>query len=90
MHHIWRMIIMKGEMWHPALNGSIKIMNKPIETWSVSEELIRCVMVIETIMSVNSLSTSDSLLIMLANSLDPDQARRIVGPDQGPICLTFW
>ena len=29
------------------------------------------------------------LLITLANSLDPDQARRIVGPDQGSNCLTF-
>ena len=29
------------------------------------------------------------LLITLANSLDPDQARRIVKPDQGPNCLTF-
>ena len=27
------------------------------------------------------------LLITLANSSDPDQARRIVGPDQGPKCL---
>ena len=25
----------------------------------------------------------------LGNSLDPDQARRFVGPDQGPNCLTF-
>ena len=29
------------------------------------------------------------LLIILANNLDPDQARRFVGPDQGPNCLTF-
>ena len=29
------------------------------------------------------------LLITLANSLDPDQARRIVGLDQGPNGLTF-
>ena len=29
------------------------------------------------------------LLITLANSLDPDQVRRIFGPDQGPNCLTF-
>ena len=34
---------------------------------------------------INSLSTS----VVLANSLDPDQARRLVGPDQGPNCLTF-
>ena len=25
--------------------------------------------------------------IKMSNSLDPDQARRIVGPDQGPNCL---
>ena len=30
-----------------------------------------------------------SLLMTSANSLDPDQARRIVRPDQGPNCLTF-
>ena len=29
------------------------------------------------------------LLITFANSLEPDQARRIVRPDQGPSCLTF-
>ena len=29
------------------------------------------------------------LPITLANSLDPDQARRIVGADQGPNCLTL-
>ena len=23
----------------------------------------------------------------MSNSLDPDQARRIIGPDLGPICL---
>ena len=30
------------------------------------------------------------LLLILANSLDPNQAQRIFGPDQGPNCLTFW
>ena len=34
----------------------------------------------------NSFSTR--LLITLANSFDPDQARRIVGPDQGLNYLT--
>ena len=29
------------------------------------------------------------LLIIFSNSLDLDQARRIVCPDQGPNCLTF-
>ena len=29
------------------------------------------------------------LLITYANSLDPDQARRNVGPDLGPNCLTL-
>ena len=29
------------------------------------------------------------LLITSANSLDPDQAQQIIGPDQGPNCLTF-
>ena len=39
---------------------------------------------------INSLSTSVVRpLITLASSLDPDQARRIVGPELGPNCLTF-
>ena len=29
------------------------------------------------------------LLIIFANSLDPDQARQNAGPDQDPNCLTF-
>ena len=27
---------------------------------------------------------------IVANSLDPDQARQNVGPDLDPICLTHW
>ena len=30
------------------------------------------------------------LLIIFANSLDPDQARQNVGPDLDPNCLTLW
>ena len=29
------------------------------------------------------------LLIILANSVDPDQAQQIIRPDQGSNCLTF-
>ena len=39
----------------------------------------------------NSLSASGNffhLLVIFANSLDPDQVRQNVGPDLGPICLT--
>ena len=42
--------------------------------------------------SINSFPTSGDfccLLITLANSLDPDQARRNVGPDLDPNCLVF-
>ena len=35
------------------------------------------------------LSTHFRLLIIFANSLDPDQARQKVGPDLDPICLTL-
>ena len=41
--------------------------------------------------SINSLPASGDfcrLLIIFANSLDPDQARRNVGPDLDPNCLT--
>ena len=38
----------------------------------------------------NSLSTECHLLITFANSLDPDQAGRNVGPDLDPNCLTLW
>ena len=41
----------------------------------------------------NSFPTSGNicrLLITFANSLDPDQARRNVGPDLDPNCLTLW
>ena len=44
------------------------------------------------IMSVNSFSSSGDfchLLIIFANSLDPDQAQQNVGPDLDPNCLTF-
>ena len=30
------------------------------------------------------------LLIIYANSLDPDQARQNFGPDLDPNCLTLW
>ena len=36
---------------------------------------------------LNLLVSKCHLLITFANSLDPDQARRFVGPDLGPICL---
>ena len=41
--------------------------------------------------SSNSLAAGDfcRLLKTFANSLDPDQARRNVGPDLGPSCLTL-
>ena len=41
---------------------------------------------------VNSFPTRSDfcwLLTTFANSLDPDQARRFVGPDLDPICLTL-
>ena len=43
--------------------------------------------------SLNSLLASGDfcrLLIIFANSLDPDQARQNVGPDLDPDCLTLW
>ena len=36
-----------------------------------------------------SLSYLCRLLLILANSLDPDQARQKVGPDLDPNCLTL-
>ena len=43
-------------------------------------------------MSVNgeSFAYKCRLLIIFANSLDPDQARQNVGPDLDPNCLTLW
>ena len=35
------------------------------------------------------LGTFSCLLITFANSLDPDQARQIVGPDLDPNCLSL-
>ena len=40
-------------------------------------------------MTINSLPTSVVCLFNFANSLDPDQARQNVGPDQDPNCLTL-
>ena len=39
--------------------------------------------------AINSFVYQCRLLITLANSLHPDQAQQIIGPDQGPNCLTF-
>ena len=36
---------------------------------------------------INILKNSFGTTITVSNSLDPDQARRIVGPDLGPNCL---
>ena len=36
---------------------------------------------------INSLKKSFRNTIRMSNSLDPDQARRFVGPDLGPNCL---
>ena len=43
--------------------------------------------------SLNSFPASGNfcrLLITFANSLDPDQALHLVGPDLDPNCLTLW
>ena len=45
----------------------------------------------QVVLPFNSLPASGDfccLLITFANSLDPDQARQIVGPDLDPNCLT--
>ena len=42
---------------------------------------------------INSFHASGDLcrlLIIFANSLDPDQAQQNVGPDLHPNCLTLW
>ena len=46
----------------------------------------------ELLTILNSLPASGKfcrLLIIFANSLDPDQARQNVGPDLDPYCLTL-
>ena len=87
-----------GKKWAPELKIEISLNDIPLTT---GQNIISCARIQVSdpgpsclqYTSLNSLPASDNcclLLIILTNSLNPDQAQQIVGPDLDPNCLTLW
>ena len=67
------------------------VLNVPAGTYILEQSKFYIQVKRSQILTILLPATNLSMLIIFANSLDPDQARRKVGPDLDPNCLThLW